>query len=181
MSDLSELGKECIDDYKQQKASITEFKKALIEYVAFYANERPVVFFIDELDRCNPTFAVHVLERIKHLFDIPNIIFVLAVNKSQLQYAIEGYYGSSKMNSEEYMRRFIDVEYTLPEPSMEQYCRYLASQHDFNTFFDNPKINRVIPSITLSDFPRLWYCGNMLFPSVIGPAISCGKKLTKSA
>lgn len=142
MNDLSALGKECIDDYKQQKASITEFKKALIEYVAFYANEKPVVFFIDELDRCNPTFAVRVLERIKHLFDITNIIFVLAVNKYQLQNAIEGYYGSPKMNSQEYLRRFIDVEYTLPEPSMEQYCRYLASQHDFNTFFDNPNRRR---------------------------------------
>lgn len=142
MSDLSELGKECIDDYKQQKASITELKKALIEYVAFYANERPVVFFIDELDRCNPTFAVHVLERIKHLFDIPNIIFVLAVNKSQLQYAIEGYYGSSKMNSREYLRRFIDLEYTLPAPSMEKYCNYLVSQHDFQRFFNNSNRTR---------------------------------------
>ena len=142
MGDLSEIGKECIDDYKQQKASITEFKKALIEYVAFYTDEKPVVFFIDELDRCNPTFAVRVLERIKHLFDIPNIIFVLAVNKSQLQYAIEGYYGSSKMNSEEYMRRFIDVEYTLPTPSMEDFCNYLATQHDFQKFFNNPNRTR---------------------------------------
>ena len=144
MSDLSGLGKECIDDYKQQKATITEFKDALIDYVSFFANEKPIVFFIDELDRCNPAFAVRVLERIKHLFDIPNIIFVLAVNMSQLQYAIEGYYGTSKMDSEEYMRRFIDVDYALPAPSMKNYCNFLAAQHDFSKFFNDPNRTRIV-------------------------------------
>ena len=46
------------------------------------------------------------------------------------------------MNSEEYMRRFIDVEYTLPTPSMEDFCNYLATQHDFQKFFNNPNRTR---------------------------------------
>ena len=63
------------------------------------AGEYPVIFFVDELDRCNPRYAVAVLERIKHLFEIPNIIFVLAINKKELSNAIQGYYGSSKIDS----------------------------------------------------------------------------------
>ena len=97
------------------------------------------VFFIDELDRCNPAYAVKVLERVKHLFDIPNIIFVLAVNKQQLGCAIQGYFGSSQMDADEYLRRFIDIEYTLPEPDMEKYCKMLYGKYEFGQFFHNNK------------------------------------------
>ena len=88
----------------------------------------PVIFFIDELDRCNPTFAVRTLERIKHIFDIPNIVFVLSIDKSQLGNSICGYFGSDKFDAEEYLRRFIDIEYQLPEPSYERYIDYIANK-----------------------------------------------------
>ena len=39
---------------------------------------------IDELDRCRPTFALDVLEKIKHIFDVPGVFFVAALNKKRL-------------------------------------------------------------------------------------------------
>lgn len=137
LDEVSELGKESLKEYANQKRSFEEFKQSLIEFVASNTNEHPIVFFVDELDRCSPTYAVKVLERIKHLFDIPNIIFVLAVNKRQLECAIQGYFGSSKMDSEEYLHRFINIEYSLPEPDMEKYCEYLYKEYDFQIFFEN--------------------------------------------
>lgn len=98
------------------------------------AKEHPVVFFVDELDRCNPNYAVSVLERIKHLFDIPNLVFVLAINKKQLCNAIQGYFGSMNMDSNEYLRRFIDIEYTLPAPQLEKFCNYLYDEYGFDEF-----------------------------------------------
>ena len=107
------------------------------KFVADNAAEKPVVFFVDELDRCNPHYAVAVLERIKHLFDIPNIIFVLAINKKELCNAIQGFYGSTNINSEEYLRRFIDIEYTLSKPKMDVYCKHLYNEYGFGEFFEN--------------------------------------------
>ena len=74
-----------IDQYTRHKDEVGEFRKALAEAVATTAVEgRPLVFFVDELDRCRPTFAVELLERIKHLFEVPGVIFVLSVHRGQL-------------------------------------------------------------------------------------------------
>mgnify|MGYP004689414597 CR=1 FL=1 len=43
-----------------------------------------LVVFVDELDRCNPIYAIKLLERIKHFFDHENIIFVFSVNVKEL-------------------------------------------------------------------------------------------------
>ena len=65
---------------------------------------------MDELDRCNPHYAVKVLERIKHLFCIPNIVFVLSIDKMQLANSVRGYYGSDFINAEEYLKETYNIE-----------------------------------------------------------------------
>ena len=137
ISETSEIGKEYLKEFAVQKETIEEFKRQVKEYVADNAKEHPVVFFVDELDRCNPNYAVSVLERVKHLFDIPNLVFVLAINKKQLCNAIQGYFGSMNMDSNEYLRRFIDIEYTLPTPQLEKFCNYLYDEYGFDEFFRN--------------------------------------------
>ena len=132
-----EIGEEYLKEYSEQKTKLEEFKNDVQKYVAENAAEHPVVFFIDELDRCNPHYAVAVLERIKHLFEIPNIIFVLAINKKELSNAIQGFYGSSKIDSDEYLRRFIDINYELPKPKIENYCEFLFEEYRFNEFFSS--------------------------------------------
>ena len=93
-----------------------------------------MIFIIDELDRCNPHYAVKVLERIKHLFNIPNIIFVLSIDKEQLSNSIRGYYGSDLINANEYLKRFIDIEYALPDPDVEKFCSYLYDYYGFEAY-----------------------------------------------
>ena len=53
-----------------------------------------LVIFIDELDRCKPSYALEMLERIKHYFDDDRIIFIVSVNKEQLIHTISNYYGN---------------------------------------------------------------------------------------
>lgn len=135
--DIADIFKKDLEDYAEQKTTFEEFKNAIIEYVASGTenDELPVVFAIDELDRCNPHYAVKVLERVKHLFDIPNIIFVLPICKSQLEYAIQGFYGSDKIDAANYLRRFIDVEFELPAPDYKTFTEYLYNRHHFREYF----------------------------------------------
>lgn len=130
------LGDE-IESYQKRKKSAVGFKKSLAKFIAETNDDKPVVFIIDELDRCRPNYAVQVLEQIKHLFSVTGIVFVLSIDKIQLGHAVKGVYGSDRIDSDEYLRRFIDLEYSLPKSSIstKMYFDYLYDYFEFDTFF----------------------------------------------
>ena len=130
----SSMLKKEIDNYERQKESLLKFREDLEIFVNEVCEKKPLIFIIDELDRCNPHYAVKVLERIKHLFNIPNIIFVLSIDKEQLSNSIRGYYGSDLINANEYLKRFIDIEYALPDPDVEKFCSYLYDYYGFEAY-----------------------------------------------
>lgn len=131
----SSLLRKEIDDYENQKLCLEQFHLELSKFVEKVCDEKPLVFIVDELDRCNPCYAVKVLERIKHFFNISNIVFVLSIDKQQLSNSIRGYYGSDLIDADEYLKRFIDIEYTLPDPDVDKFTSYLYQYYDFNAFF----------------------------------------------
>ncbi|NDI77146.1 MULTISPECIES: P-loop NTPase fold protein [Psychrilyobacter] len=55
---------------------INDFKRTLSEEAIIGNIFKPKVILVDELDRCRLDFAITVLETIKHMFDINNIIFI---------------------------------------------------------------------------------------------------------
>lgn len=125
-----------IEAYADKKKNLTDFKKNIKKYVKDVSNQKPLIFFIDELDRCRPTYAVEVLEHLKHFFSVEGIVFVLSIDKEHLASSIKGFYGSENINTDEYLRRFIDLEYSIPEPNIENFVEYLYSYFSFNKFFD---------------------------------------------
>lgn len=121
-----------LSEYENRKDSIIYFKKHLSEYITTDIDKKiPLIFIIDELDRCRPDYAVKVLEIIKHIFAVPNILFVLAIDKEQLEHSINGFYRSEKINSNEYLRRFIDLEYSLPSVSKVDFISFRLKELDF--------------------------------------------------
>ncbi len=131
----TDILKDEVEEYIKKKENLLAFKKELEEYVKKNSNGKPIIFIIDELDRCRPDYAVEVLEKVKHFFSVPGIIFILSIDKEQLGYAIQGYYGSSKIDTDEYLRRFIDLEYQLPKPDTDSYTKYLFDYFSFDGFF----------------------------------------------
>jgi ABC-type lipoprotein export system ATPase subunit len=116
---------ESLAEYEGAKKLLATFRKRL-EVVAAEVEKKPLVFVIDELDRCRPTYAIELLERIKHLFAVKGVCFVLAVDKEQLGEAIKAVYGN--IHTEGYLRRFIDLTYTLPKPSADDYIQQLMKE-----------------------------------------------------
>lgn len=135
---LEESVYESLKEEDDRTKLMQDFKGSLKDYMTTVCNNgKPLVYMVDELDRCNPSFAVKVLERIKHLFDVPNVVFILSIDKKQLACSVKGFYGSHEIDAEEYLRRFIDVEYNLPEADPELFCEYLFDYYDFKGFFRN--------------------------------------------
>jgi hypothetical protein len=134
---LSDVFENEVNEYAKKKKSISEFKKSLSEFIANTYEGKPLIFIIDELDRCRPNYAVSILEQVKHFFSVPNVVFVLSIDKTQLGNAVKGVYGSDFIDSDEYLRRFIDLEYSIPEPEADVFYKYLFEYYQFNEFFDS--------------------------------------------
>lgn len=123
---LASYAEERLSKYQETKDSVKAFKKSLKEIACELMKPRdgqpgrPLVVIIDELDRCRPSYAVELLEVAKHLFAVDNIIFVLAVNRSQLAHSIRVLYGSD-FDAEGYLRRFFDLDFQLPDPGQQDF------------------------------------------------------------
>jgi len=106
-----------VDEFTAEKKALRDFKSALAKAIeALQDGDIPkkLVVFIDELDRCRPTFAVELLERVKHVFDSAGIIFVFALDEGQLEACVRKVYGP-EIEPKGYLRRFFDYKSTIPE------------------------------------------------------------------
>lgn len=113
---------EKVDEMEFFKNSI---KSWLEEVISKNENlNSPMFVFIDELDRCRPTYAIELLETVKHLFDIEGIVFVIATDTSQLQHSIKAVYGEG-FESEKYLQRFFDRSFALKKVELQPYIEEL--------------------------------------------------------
>lgn len=91
-------------------------------------NEK-IIYFIDELDRCRPTFAIQTLEILKHLFYIPNYTFIISVDLDQLSRSIKTLYGQ-ETDTEGYLHKFFDYRFQIPSPSIDNYIKFLINKNN---------------------------------------------------
>ncbi len=117
------------DEYEEAKRSRESPRKALEKLTREVQKNSsgPLVFIIDELDRCRPTFAIELLERVKHLFGITNMVFVLGIDRGQLGSSVKSVYGDIDVDG--YFRRFFDMEFSLGRPDKESFCKFLLKEH----------------------------------------------------
>lgn len=125
-----------------------------------------LVIFIDELDRCKPSFAVELLEIIKHYFNHDKVIFVLSTNLSEFQYCIKQYYGDG-FNGWKYLDRFIDLRLTLPTISTEDYYKYLWQKTGTDRIDDIAIVCAKYCGFNLRDIQRYNQQVNIAFHSYI--------------
>ncbi|HVW64133.1 MAG TPA: P-loop NTPase fold protein [Nitrosospira sp.] len=143
---VSEIGgsliEEKLNSHSEDVKLLLNFRNSLTELSQFLGtkNGKPLVIIIDELDRCRPTYAVEVLEKIKHLFSVENVVFVLAMNKQQLEESIKSVYGQN-IDAHTYLQKFITIETRLPKRTSEHttddiktYCFKLMEQHHIPTY-----------------------------------------------
>lgn len=110
------------DEIRKHEDLETTIKK-FFEEILFEKAEQLIVF-VDELDRCRPSYAVRLLERIEHYFINDRITFVFSVNLEQLQHTIKNFYGDD-FDACRYLDRFFDLRLSLPPINTTKYYNYL--------------------------------------------------------
>jgi hypothetical protein len=109
--DLIDLGiKKVFEDFEKVEEKLALFKKSLNTIT----KDKKMVLILDELDRCKPTFALSIFEKIKHVFDVEGVQFVITTNLRQLGSMVRKQYGH-EMDAELYLNKFYRFSITLSE------------------------------------------------------------------
>ncbi len=126
--DVDKLVDTLCNNHKERYESIQYLKQEIRQWVEGAVGlsegelDYPAFILIDELDRCRPSYAVEMLETIKHIFDIPGVVFVLATDTEQLQHAIKVIYGDG-FDAESYLGRFFHRRFTLGSISRRDFIQ----------------------------------------------------------
>jgi hypothetical protein len=129
---------EQLDNRKNERQMFEKFGDALQKLASTLGktcnqnDPKHLIFVIDELDRCKPTFALALLEKIKHFYAVPNVHFLLVTNLNQLSKVVKCEYGS-EVNGTSYLQKFYDISFSLPTKNdytdnLNHFCAYLTRQ-----------------------------------------------------
>ncbi len=133
---IASYSEDRLDAYEKAQESVETFRCVLQDMAKELSAQKkhPLIVMIDELDRCRPSYAVELLEVAKHLFSVDLVVFVLAVNRSELAHSIRAFYGG-RFDAMGYLRRFFDVDFRLPEPDRGAFIDALLNTIQINDYF----------------------------------------------
>ncbi len=145
-----------LDEYLELKDTKQKLKAQLTKLSKRVADEtgHPLVFIIDELDRCRPTFSIELLERVKHIFDVPHTVFVFGLNRDELCKTLSSIYG--EINTDVYLRRFFDFEFNLPEVGSQDFATHLMGEFGILDEFRRLIERNNEPFFRIWVLPDLW-------------------------
>ncbi|PMN72540.1 KAP family P-loop NTPase fold protein [Enterovibrio norvegicus] len=125
------------DHYSNQVEAIANIREKLSVLAEVleqnYDAKLPVIVLVDELDRCRPSYAIEMLEIIKHFFTTKNFVFVIGNDTEQLSCSIKAVYGID-FDSKQYLKRFFNRQAALPAPDIH---KYIETKHLEIISFDN--------------------------------------------
>ncbi|MBB1337158.1 P-loop NTPase fold protein [Pseudoalteromonas sp. SR44-2] len=145
---IKALAQNLIKDHEAKNKSIEVIKSKLADWVSKFEKQEdkslPIFIFIDELDRCRPSYAVEMLETIKHIFDVKGIVFVVATDTEQLQHTIKSIYGEG-FDAKIYLGRFFNSRYSLKRPVLKDFLSVHSDTTKFESAYLESKNIELLP------------------------------------
>ena len=111
-------------EIKSPPQEISSFRK---EYSQLLNDiKRPLVVYIDNLDRCTPLNSIHTLEAIRLFLFLPNTAFVIAADEEMIRSAVREYHkGANERHQTDYLDKLIQVPIKVPKPGALEVRAYL--------------------------------------------------------
>lgn len=134
--DTAQNERDLLKEYLHERATKDQLKENLakLSEAVFNESNHPLVFIIDELDRCRPTFAIELLERVKHIFDVQYLVFIFGINRDELCKSLSSIYGD--INTDVYLRRFFDFGFNLSEVDSRGFAEQLIDRFQLVQVFE---------------------------------------------
>jgi predicted KAP-like P-loop ATPase len=87
---------------------------------------RPIVVYVDNLDRCTPINAIHTLEAIRLFLFLSNTAFIIAADEEMIRTAVSEYHkGATDRHQTDYLDKLIQVPVNVPKPGILEIRAYL--------------------------------------------------------
>jgi len=99
----------CFEEYTKIQSLHEKLRETLNKLMGKIGNCQ-LYIIIDELDRCRPDFALETLERIKHLFHVKNVKYILVYNEKAMNSIISNKYGTG-IDANRYIDKFVQLKY----------------------------------------------------------------------
>lgn len=152
----------------ESSMNIRELRETLEEVIKTTLTaqkKKSVIFFIDDLDRLEPSVAVRILELIKNLFDIEHCIFILAIDYAVVVKGLQSKFGEMTPQNEWEFRAFFDkiiqLPFSMPISSynITKYLQHLLvqvqyfSEKDLQSKHNQDMLTEIV-SLTVGTNPR---------------------------
>lgn len=128
-NELGKVGKKAKGLVKAKKKfsppkEIREFRKSYISLLEAF--DRPVIVYVDNLDRCLPENTISTLEAIRLFLFMPNTAFVVAADPDMIRLAIPHFHkGASVRHQTDYLDKLIQIPVHVPKPGVAEVRAYL--------------------------------------------------------
>lgn len=124
--DVAKKNKGLIKDKKSfsPPKEIKEFRKAYSDLLKEF--DKPLIVYVDNLDRCSPFNAISTLEAIRLFLFLPNTAFVIAADEDMIRLAVPEYHkGASQRHQTDYLDKLIQIPVHVPRPGVLEIRAYL--------------------------------------------------------
>ncbi len=128
--DIKKIKDPYSDKYVIDVISIEKRKNLVSKIMDELCEKEKLLIILDELDRCSPTFAVRLLETVKHYFDKKDIVFLISTHNSTLAHTVKKFYGN-EFNGGSYLDKFYDLRINLPDIDKMAYAESKKYSSDY--------------------------------------------------
>ncbi|NLG73458.1 MAG: hypothetical protein GX495_15620 [Chloroflexi bacterium] len=112
---IPQLWEKLVDDIEQAREDFQMMVDLLLEGQP----HSKLVFCIDNLDRCSPEQAVHMLQSIKNYLSVEGVVWLIAVDPHVISAYIEKQYGTGAIGGYNYLDKIFPEQYHIPPLSIQ--------------------------------------------------------------
>ncbi|PME61953.1 ATPase [Vibrio lentus] len=112
---------------KKNLSPPTEIRKFRSAYSSLLDSfNKPIIVYVDNLDRCSPINAISTLEAIRLFLFLPNTAFVIAADEDMIRLAVPHFHkGASQRHQTDYLDKLIQIPVHVPKPGVAEVRAYL--------------------------------------------------------
>lgn len=112
---------------KEKLSPPTEIRKFRSAYSSLLESfDKPLIVYVDNLDRCSPVNTISTLEAIRLFLFLPNTAFVIAADEDMIRLAVPHFHkGASQRHQTDYLDKLIQIPVHVPKPGIAEVRAYL--------------------------------------------------------